>query len=324
MDYVEAEGHSIDDAIERALQRLGVSRDKVEIEIVSNSTRGLFGLGGRRAKVRATLRRRLAVEAPGEPAPRSQASTSCVGSDLAGTAPPRPVSIDPAPQGRPVGSAENRRATAVPDRAVERRRSAPRRVVPPAAPRPRSPERPPQPVASPPRGSVPPPAELDAVSLERVRGVLAEIVRLTGSDGTVEVARDPDGARLVITGDPSGVLIGRRGQVLDALEYVVNRILAHGDEPSSHLVVDLEGYRQRRRQALEQLARRVAERARRRGKPVTLDPMSPRDRRIVHLALQDDPTLTTRSAGTGFYRKIVIVPAAARRPNRAPAAEKTE
>ena len=155
---------------------------------------------------------------------------------------------------------------------------------------------------------------LDGAAIERGCSVLAEIVRLTGSEGGVEAAHDADGVRLVISGDPSGVLIGRRGQTLDALEYVVNRIIAREDESHGRLIVDLEDYRQRRRQALEALARRVAERARRRGKPVTLNPMSPRDRRIVHLALQGDPTLSTRSAGSGFYRKIVIFPA--RRPEK--------
>jgi spoIIIJ-associated protein len=151
--------------------------------------------------------------------------------------------------------------------------------------------------------------------------VLAEIVRLTGSPATVTVAPESEGARLVISGDPSGVLIGRRGQTLDALEYLVNRIMAHEEDSFARLVVDLEDYRQRRQQAIEALTRRVAERARRRGKPVTLNPMSPRDRRIVHLTLQDDPTLTTRSAGSGFYRKVVIVPTDARRGSRTRAPE---
>jgi spoIIIJ-associated protein len=158
-----------------------------------------------------------------------------------------------------------------------------------------------------------PAVELTDAIVERARAVLAEIVRLTGSSGGVDAVRESDCVRLVITGDPSGLLIGRRGQTLDALEYVLHRIVAHEDEASGRLIVDAGDYRLRRRQSLEQLTHQVAERARRIGKPLSLSPMSPRDRRIVHLALQDDPTLTTRSAGTGFYRKVVIVPAGARR-----------
>jgi spoIIIJ-associated protein len=323
MDYVEAEGHSIDDAIERALQRLGVSREKVEIEIVSNSTRGLFGLGGRRAKVRATLRRPLALGASSE-APLPGSSTADGVPAGGPDSPPHTAAParDPARRGR---ASESGDRPAIVDRAApdHRNQGRQRGDAPAPRPRPRAPERPPPPDRSPSRAPAPA-LEVDAATLQRARDVLAEIVRLAGSDGTVEIARDHDGVRLVITGDPSGVLIGRRGQALDALEYVVNRILAHGDESSSRVAVDLEGYRQRRQQSLEELARRVAERARRRGKPVTLDPMSPRDRRIVHLALQDDPTLTTRSAGTGFYRKVIIVPAAARRSGRARSGEKAE
>lgn len=288
MDYAETEGNSIDDAIERALQLLGVSRDKVDIEIISNSTRGLFGFGGRRAKVRATLRRPLALgaeEPSSRPAPAAAATSR----------PPAP----PAPNAAPAPAPPRSTAAPTQQSAEPRPRRSPTPPRRPPAPRPA-------------HGPRPTPAALDGASIERARGVLTEIVRLMGSPGGVEVAQDDDGVRLVISGDPSGALIGRRGQTLDALEYVINRVMAHEDESGSRLVVDLEDYRLRRRQALEALAQRVAERARRRGKPVSLNPMSPRDRRVVHLALQGDPTLTTRSAGTGFYRKVVIVPATRR------------
>jgi spoIIIJ-associated protein len=268
MKSVEAEGRSIDDAIERALQHLGVSRDKVDIEILSNSPRGLFGLGGQRAKVRATLRRPLAFDAPSDGGPRPTAALPL----------PAPAAAVP------------RRQSARPQQSAAPRAATP---APPASPEP-----------------------FDGAGVERARTVLGEIVRLMGSDATVGVARDPEGVRLVITGDRSGALIGRRGQTLDALEYVLNRIMANDEESSGRLLVDLEGYRLRRQQGLEELVHRVAERVRRRGKPATLNPMSPRDRRIVHMALQGDPTLTTRSVGTGFYRKVVIVPATAGRPNR--------
>ena len=295
MNYAEAEGSSIDDAIERVLRHLGVTRDKVDIDIISNSTRGLFGFGGRRAKVRATLRRPLAIAA-------ADVAVSAIAREGAPAPPPRDATAHP-PRQRPTPrSPAPRPPSAAPPRrtpASDRRSSEPRRTPPPPVP-------------------------LDAAGIERGRSVLAEIVRLIGSEGSIEVAHDADAVRLVICGDPSGTLIGRRGQTLDALEYLLNRILAHEDEPSGRLVVDLEGYRLRRQQALEALARRVAERARRRGKPVTLTPMSPRDRRIVHLTLQDDPSLTTRSAGTGFYRKVVIVPVDARRRARSDGAGNTE
>ncbi len=138
--------------------------------------------------------------------------------------------------------------------------------------------------------------------------MLAELITLIGVEATVEAMNDDAGPRLLINGDTSGMLIGRRGQTLDALEYIANRIVAREDEGAGRVVVDSQNYRERRRQSLEELARRLAERARKRGKTVTLNPMSPRDRRIVHLALQNERALTTRSAGKGFFRKLLIIP----------------
>lgn len=298
MENVEVEGDSIDDAIARALQRLGVSRDKVEIEIVSSATRGLFGFGGKRARVRARLRA----------ATRHDGS----GRDTAAANP------SPTPAPAPVPRIANRLPPSPrPAAGVTKTDESVRPVPPPAARRPPRPQPQPRParVSSPspppasrdqsrPEPPSPPPAQV----VERAQTVLAEIVRLTGVEATVGARDGADAVRLVIDGDPQGVLIGRRGQTLDAIEYLVNRIVGHDEDSPARLIVDAQGYRARRQQALEALAHRLAERARRRGKPVTLNPMSPRDRRIVHLALQGDPTLTTRSAGTGHYRKLVIVP----------------
>ncbi len=245
MSSVEAEGNSIDEAIDLALRRLGVTRDRAEIEILSNATRGLFGLGGRKARVRASLRTAVSGE-PSEPA---------------------------------------RRAPAAPPAAATAPRPAP------ATPRTDAPT-----------------APADPRTLERAREVLQELITLIGSEAKVEISDGAEGPSLAITGDETGVLIGRRGQTLDALEYMVNRIVSRDDEHATRIGIDSQNYRARRREALTALAHRLAEQARRRRKPVTLNPMSPRDRRIVHLALQDAPSLTTRSLGNGYFRKLVIIP----------------
>ena len=113
-------------------------------------------------------------------------------------------------------------------------------------------------------------------------------------------------------------MIGRRGQTLDALEYLVNRVVGRdGEGGEGRIMVDVERYRERRREALEQLARRLAEKAKLTGRVVTVNPMSPRDRRIVHLTLQDDSGVATRSQGSGHYRKLLLIPSAGgRRPER--------
>ena len=254
MNRVEAEGNSIDEAIERALEQLGVTRDKVDIDIVSNATRGLFGIGGRPAKVRATVRTPLDL----------------ISTMTADVATPRPGPMA---------------AT--------------------------------QPIIATPTPTPTPVNVIDAQPLERARTVLQEVVRLMGSQAQVGLLMgEVDGARLTISGDATGMLIGRRGQTLDALEYIANRIAAREDEQVGRVVVDSENYRERRRQSLEQLAHRLADRARRRGKTVTLNPMSPRDRRIIHLTLQNDRSLTTRSAGKGYFRKLLIIPEGAERGER--------
>jgi spoIIIJ-associated protein len=236
MDPVEAEGNSIDEAIENALKMLGVTRDRVEIEILSNSARGLFGIGGRKARVRAALRAPIDTERllrqDEEPAPAAQQEET--------------VSTQPLKQ--------------------------------------------------------------SGTAAEQAAQVLRGILNLMDVPADVGLREEDDHILLEIQGDSSGVLIGRRGQMLDALEYFLNRVVAR-EGGATRVVVDSQNYRTRRRQSLEELARRMGEQAKKRRKTVALDPMSPRDRRIVHMVLQEDPSLSTRSSGKGYFRKLIIIPA---------------
>ena len=124
------------------------------------------------------------------------------------------------------------------------------------------------------------------------------------------VGMKEDGERIYlnIQGDGGGLLIGRKGQTLDALEYLVNKMVHKNQEGKKRIVVDTENYRTRREESLVKLAKRLAEKARQLGRPVTISPMNAHDRRIVHLALQNDRSLHTRSTGTGLYRKVIISP----------------
>ena len=144
---------------------------------------------------------------------------------------------------------------------------------------------------------------------------------VVGYEMLAEVQRDltPEQAAQAAAGDSSGVLIGRRGQMLDALEYLLNRVAGRDEGGSARIVVDSENYRARRREALEELARRMGEQAKKKRKAVTLNPMSPRDRRIVHLILQEDSSLVTKSSGKGYFRKLIIIPAGMVKSRRGPA-----
>ncbi len=140
--------------------------------------------------------------------------------------------------------------------------------------------------------------------------ILKRLLELMGERAEVRpIETDGESVELEIRGDGSGILIGRHGQTLDALEYVVNRILARRIKDSTPISLETESYRARRRQQLHRMALSMGERAKREYAPVKLDPMPPRDRRVVHMALKDDPLITTRSAGEGFLRSIEIVPA---------------
>ena len=113
---------------------------------------------------------------------------------------------------------------------------------------------------------------------------------------------------LDITGDDLGVLIGRRGQTLQALQYITRLIVSREVQHWVRLVVDVEKYKARREKALRQLAQRMAEQVAFGHQPLALEPMPPHERRIIHLALRDHPIVTTKSIGKGDQRKVTIVP----------------
>src|SRR6185295_8547636 len=138
--------------------------------------------------------------------------------------------------------------------------------------------------------------------------VLREVLEYMGIDA--EVSAFDDGERIILDahGAESGLVIGKKGATLDALQYLVNRIVFKQPGERPLVVVDAEGYRGRREDSLVDLAKRLAEKAQRSGRPVPVEPMSPHDRRVVHKALADHPGVTTESEGEGPARRVVIFP----------------
>ncbi len=122
-----------------------------------------------------------------------------------------------------------------------------------------------------------------------------------GKEATASVAFD-------VKGDDLGILIGRRGYTLSCLQYIVRLMVGQQTKIRAPIVIDVEGYKQRRYRALQVLARNIAEQVRNRGEPFTLEPMPAYERRIIHLALADHPDVTTQSIGQGESRKVVILP----------------
>jgi spoIIIJ-associated protein len=144
--------------------------------------------------------------------------------------------------------------------------------------------------------------------LTYAKTVLERIVAGISVSATIEGRVEGGTIYLNIKGDGSGLLIGRHGQTLDAIQYIVGRIVGKQLGEKRMVVVDTERYRERRQENLEQMAQRMGEKAKSTGRPVSLQPMSASDRRIVHLALKHDREIETRSEGEGGMKNIKIVP----------------
>jgi spoIIIJ-associated protein len=137
---------------------------------------------------------------------------------------------------------------------------------------------------------------------------LEEILALIPVEATIVAGRGERRITLRIQGDRSGLLIGRKGKTLDALQFLVNKIVSKALDKKIDVVIDSENYRRRREDSLTQLALKMGDKAKRIKKSVTTNPMNPHDRRLVHLALKDDELLETRSRGEGLMKRVVIIP----------------
>lgn len=278
MKQVETEGETLDEAISQALSLLGVDRDKVSLDILAEEKAGVLGFGRQNARVRATVR--TAVTALLDEA----ASDTGAGDGARAS--------EPVEAGAAVAGA-----------------------VPEAGDLPGSDE----PVEEPSARADESAAEADENAAEvRKIGVevLTEILRLMGVDSRVVVkpGHGPDEFILDIQGDSGALLIGRRGQTLEALQHIVSRIVADKVGPDGpQPIVDAEDYRGRRVRSLEDMALRLGEKAKRSRKTQSIDALNARDRRVVHMALKDDPWLTTKSQGQGAFRRLLIVPEGDRR-----------
>jgi spoIIIJ-associated protein len=150
--------------------------------------------------------------------------------------------------------------------------------------------------------------------MDNARRLLEALLAKMGLEADVVASEDEERVSLEIKGPETGLVIGKKGQTLDAIQYLVNRMasmeLADGAQ-GKPIHVDAEGYRSRRAESLVELAHRLAEKARRTGRPVEVDPMSPADRRVIHVALAGAAGLTTQSEGEGIYRHLVIIPTGA-------------
>ena len=142
----------------------------------------------------------------------------------------------------------------------------------------------------------------------KLQEVLETIARHIQPGASVEVRNNDDGIVMNIIGDGSGIFIGRQGQTLDALQYLINKIKMRYSADAVPVTVDSEAYRARHDESLANLAVKLGDKAKKRGGPVTTNLLNPAERRIIHLTLQKDADLTTWSKGEGVLKKVIIAP----------------
>ena len=282
MRSMEFSGRTVDEAIFRGLTEMGVTIDEVEIETLQMETKGLFGIGAKEAVVRLTEREVPLVMEMEQVFRKEEANAAA-----------RRDSRD----GRP--RRDNRPPRDERDRRDRGRRSDDRRD----------------------NGDDVPASDLPVVnydySLELAANTpcavfLGELLEKMGVSAKVLAAQTDNGLRLCIDADTMGLLIGRRGETLDALQYIVSLYANKGrkdkDEGYLRVTLDTEGYRSRREETLCRLARKNALRVRQTGRAVAMEPMNPYERRVLHSALQGFRGVSTHSEGEEPNRHVVITP----------------
>ncbi len=274
MRSMEFSGRSVDEAVFHGLQEMGLSIDEVEIETLQTESKGIFGIGAKMALVRLTER---------EPEYVLEKQT-----ELAELA-----KHEPAPQQAPKERQER------PAREGRERTSRNQRGGHPARE----------------NREEAPAAPQYAYSLELAQELpaaqfLKELLQKMGVEAQVLACNTEDGLRLRIDSKSMGILIGRRGETLDALQYITSLVVNRNRKQEGYLRVtlDTEDYRSKREETLRRLARKQASRVKATGRSIALEPMNPYERRVLHASLQNNPYVTTHSEGEEPNRRVVIEP----------------
>ena len=338
MKTYEASAKTKEEAIDAGLEALGVSISDVTVEVIDEGSKGLFGLfGSRLAKVRLTVKETeddpLADLLNDKPAPKPERKPAPAREERQ----PRPERKPDAP--KPERKTEASKADAAEAPKPEKKPEAaentaePKPERKPRQPKPKQPRQPkpeqekkpeadkkpeqekkPLPPKAPvkpiekPVVTMIPDAEVVADSAAgKAQAFLKELTHLMGVDVEVAVGLDEEGNVFVkMTGDTLGILIGRRGETLDALQYLTSLKVNRGQEGYTRVTLDTENYRAKREDTLVRLANRMANRAVKTGRKVSLEPMNPYERRIIHSALQANEAVDTHSEGDEPNRHVVI------------------
>ena len=291
MPQMEFEGKNLQNAIEKACKKLNYSKDKLKYDILSSGSSGIFGLiGAKKAKIRV-------LELPEE-----MASTKSGGNGQSKSEGIKSLVDEAFSDFQPVKEREANKKVST--STIEKEKTALGNIEVDE-------------IDSDESFDIDEEA-LDAIPVELYKypeepvnsgkDYLTKIVNYITDDASIEITADTDRVVYHIAGGNPALLIGKRGQTLDAIQYIIDKIVNKQSENRIRIQIDVEGYNETRKESLKQLAIKLAEKAKKSGKPTTISQMTSHDRRIVHLTLKDDHTVKTRSVGEGYYRRLIIFP----------------
>ncbi len=270
-EFIDVTGKTEDEAVSKALAQLGLDRDDVSVEILERAKSGFLGIGSSPARVRVYHgpEEEAAPKAETKPAPKEE----------------------PAPAPRP--EQEPRQPRREKPKKQERREDRP---APPKAEQPR-----------------PAPAvqdlgeEVDDEKAQAIRAFLTGLLEHMECSADIRVYQPEKGRyKVILEGKQMGALIGRRGETLDAIQQLTSYSVNRAGGGRVRVQLDAEGYREKREQSLQHLARKVAGKVVKYRRSVTLEPMNAYERHVIHTALQDVPGVTTYSTGTEPNRRVIV------------------
>ena len=269
---IRVSAKTLDDAITEALIQLGVTSDRLEYNVIEKGSAGFLGIGMKQAVIEAWKKEEKAEE------PEIEDFKEAVKEEISSI------------MDEPVKKEES----------VKEKKESPKQVKEKPAKMPK--EKKEEPVKE---EQVL--AKVEEQTIKAVEQFLKDTLKAMDMDVEITSSIDEDGALYVdMKGEHMGILIGKRGQTLDALQYLANRVANKHQSGYVRVKLDTENYRARREETLKHLAKNIAHKVKRNRRPVVLEPMNPYERRIIHSALQSDPYVTTHSEGEDPYRKVVF------------------
>ena len=272
MDYAEKWGKDEEEAIKLALIDLKLSREEVDVIVLEESSKGFFGIGSKLAKVR--VQKKAVLEETVEKAKEVEKET--------------PIAIVQSESSKDSTKKEFVKKERKEHKEVKEAKAAPKKVEVIESIREEK------------------PADLVSVETSPALDFLKDVTTKMGIDVTVTAAENENSIYIDINGKDSGTVIGKRGQTLDALQYLTRLVVNKDDEKYKRVVVDAENYRAKREKTLQQLANRLADKVVKTRRSVRLEPMNPYERKIIHATLQSNPKITTKSEGEEPYRRVII------------------